>query len=446
MSDTIFALATAAGRAGVAVIRISGPAAGDVLSSMGGRRPASRLASVRRLRDPETGETLDQALVLWMPGPASFTGEDVAELHLHGGRAVVGGVLQALSHLGLRPAEPGEFTRRAFEGGRLDLSEAEAVADLVDAETGAQRRQALQLLGGALTQRTEQWRSALIEALAGLEAAIDFPDEDLPETVVSLAIPPLRALLADVRAASEDKRGERVREGFHVALIGAPNAGKSTLLNILAGRDAAIVTDVAGTTRDVIEAPLDIAGYRVVLADTAGLREVRDVVEREGVRRALARAALADLRLWVVDQSGEHDDWREAANEIRAGDILVLMKSDLPQGAEHNLALDHARALGLDLVKESVGSPEAGNGVRRLLEERVISVMSGADAPAISRERHRVALTDAAQHLERALGGQDPELMAEDVRLAARALERISGRVDSEAVLDRVFAAFCIGK
>jgi tRNA modification GTPase len=403
------------------------------------------MASLRQLADPQSGEVLDQALVLWMPGPASFTGEDVIELHLHGGRAVIGATMSALSRLGLRGADPGEFTRRAFEHGRLDLSEAEAVADLVDAETEAQRRQALDQLGGALTQRAAGWRGALIEALAGLEAAIDFPDEDLPETVLARATPLLHALASDLALAASDRRGERVREGFHVALIGAPNAGKSSLLNVLAGRDVAIVTDVAGTTRDVIEVSLNLAGYRVILSDTAGVRETTDIVEQEGVRRARQRAQDADLRLWIVDRNGAAGAWNEAASLVRPGDILVLMKADLPSHADAESALRHAHHIGAQHLDLSIRLCTS-DALLGAITGKVVDFMTGSEAPTLSRERHRAALQSARGHIERALVSVDPELAAEDVRLAARALERISGRIDSEAVLDKVFASFCIGK
>ena len=446
MNDTIFALATASGRAAVAVMRISGPSAGAALDRLTDRRPPPRMASVRRLRHPTSGEDIDQALVLWLPGPNSFTGEDVVEFHLHGGRAVVAATAEALSALGLGLAGPGEFTRRAFEHGRLDLSEAEAIADLVDAETEAQRRQALDQLGGALAKRAAGWRAALTEALAGLEAAIDFPDEDLPETVVTLATPPLYELRADLALAAADVRGERVRDGFHVALMGAPNAGKSSLLNLIAGRDAAIVTDVAGTTRDIIEIVLDLGGYRIVLADTAGIREAADLIEREGVRRARAKADDADLRLWVVDRHGRDGAWREAAHACREGDLLLLTKMDLPEGADDLAARAYAEISKIDVLEVSSLNEFSLESLNTVLSTRVTAFMSGAEAPALSRERHRASVTEGLSHLDRALAGNDPELIAEDVRLAARALERISGRIDSEAILDKVFSAFCIGK
>lgn len=411
------------------MVRISGPHAGPALDALtGGRRPAPRRASLRRLAD-ERGRELDTALVLWTPGPSSFTGEDAAEVHLHGGRAVVASVLDALSRLpGLRDAEPGEFTRRALEHGKLDLAQAEAVADLVDAETEAQRRQALDQLGGALSRRHEAWREALVEALALLEAAIDFPDEDLPEHVAEAARPTLTALLAELDEALADaERGRRVREGFRIALLGPPNAGKSSLLNALAERDAAIVTPIAGTTRDVIEVPVTLGGYAVLLADTAGLRETGDEVERIGVERARAWAEAADLRLWL-DPDGQGDapeggqDWR------------LRSKADLrPE-------LLSGRAV-------SVRQPESVEALRQALTAHVVEASVGASFPAATRARHREQLVEARARVAGAVGVLlAPELAAEELRLAVRALERVTGRIDAEQVLDRVFSSFCIGK
>lgn len=446
MRDTIFALATAPGRAAVAVMRISGPGAARALEALTvGAPPAPREAALRRLAEPATGEPIDQALVLWFPGPASFTGEDVGELQLHGGVAVVEAVASALTSLGLRLAEPGEFTRRAFEHGRLELSQAEAVADLVDAETGAQRRQALDQLGGALARRFERWRGELIEALAWLEAEIDFPDEALPALLAARAGEPLGRLAAELEASLADARGERVRDGFRIALVGAPNAGKSSLLNALIERDAAIVTPTPGTTRDVIEAPMALEGYRVLLADTAGLRDSLEPIEAEGVRRARAWADEADLRLWVVDAAAGAGAWREAADLARATDLLVLSKADRPAGPDRAAAM----AAGVEALDVSVRDPATIEALRLRLGLRVRTALSGSDFPATTRLRHRALLEEALAHVRRGLQrlpSGDAELVAEDVRLAARAMERVSGRIDPEAVLDRVFASFCIGK
>jgi tRNA modification GTPase len=444
MTDTIFALATAPGRAAVAVVRLSGPASGGVLQSLTGKAvPAARRASLRRLM-AKGGRVLDEALVIWTPGPGSYTGEDAAELHLHGGPAIVEGVIQALHDLGLRLAEPGEFTRRAFENGKLDLAQAEAVADLVDAETEGQARQALGQLGGALSQRYEAWRGQLVQALAMLEAAVDFPDEELPADVADRARPPLQALLAEISEALADEgRGRRVREGFRVALIGAPNAGKSSLLNALAGRDAAIVTATPGTTRDVIEIPMVLGGYKVLLADTAGVRDTEEAIEAEGVRRARAWAEGADLRLWAVDQSAS-GDWRQAYGLARPGDLLLLTKADLPPGADRSDVL----AVGLESLVISTLAPGDIQKVRETLEQRVVAALGSGEAPLATRIRHGESLREAQLRLSRALDALEPavELAAEDVRLAARALARVTGRIGAEDILDVVFSSFCIGK
>jgi len=434
MTDTIFAPATAPGRAAVAVVRISGPAAGPALAQIAGRLPAPRRAALRRLQD-EGGAILDEALVLWMPGPASYTGEDSVELHLHGGPAVVAGVLDALAAQGLRLAEPGEFTRRAFEHGRLDLAQAEGVADLIEAETQAQRRQALDQLGGRLSGAQDRWREALVEALAVFEAAVDFPDEEIPADVANRAAPVLTALIAELRtAAAESERGERVRSGYRIALMGAPNAGKSTLLNALARREAAIVTATAGTTRDIIEVPLVLAGYKVVMADTAGLRDTADEIEAEGVRRAQAWGAQADLRIWLRDGTAVNDGDLPVSPE--PDDLILLTKRDLGVQASEVEGRPFTALSGDDLA-----------WLEETLALRVSGALGGGEPPTATRLRHRELLVEAIERLSRAAGpGVEPELAAEDVRLAARALDRVTGRIGAEDVLDRVFASFCIGK
>ncbi|MDB5433669.1 MAG: tRNA uridine-5-carboxymethylaminomethyl(34) synthesis GTPase MnmE [Caulobacter sp.] len=444
MTDTIFAPATAAGRAAVAVVRLSGPRTRETVEAMAGKLPAARRASLRRLR--HGGLALDDALVLWMPGPASFTGEDSAEFHLHGGPAIVEAVTEALAGLGLRLAEPGEFTRRAFQNGRMDLAQAEAVADLVDAETAAQARQALAQLEGGLSRRYDTWRETLVEALAVLEAAVDFPDEDLPENVSARARPGLERLLDELDdALTDEARGRRVREGYRIALIGAPNAGKSSLLNALAGRDAAIVTATPGTTRDVIEVPMVLAGYKTLLADTAGVREATDSIEAEGVRRARAWADGADLRLWIVDGSVADDTWHWAQSLAHPGDLLVLSKADLPEAADAGAARANGAARGLETL--AVSALGEGAVLRAALERRVVAALSGAEFPAATRLRHAESLREARSRVASALAQADQvELAAEDVRLAARALARVTGRIDAEDVLDRVFSTFCIGK
>ncbi|WP_091735879.1 tRNA uridine-5-carboxymethylaminomethyl(34) synthesis GTPase MnmE [Phenylobacterium immobile] len=445
MTDTIFAPATAAGRAAVAVVRISGPETKRAVIALVGRLPRPRLASLRRVRNVDGG-LIDEALVLWFPAPGSYTGEDSAELHLHGGQAVMAAAVEALAHLGLRLADPGEFTRRAFEHGKLDLAQAEGVADLIDAETAAQRRQALDQLGGRLSQIQARWADALVQALAMFEAAVDFPDEELPENVAERARPVLKALITEISAAAADaERGERVRSGFRIALIGAPNAGKSTLLNVLADREASIVTAQPGTTRDVIEVPVLLGGYKVLLADTAGLRETEDEIEAEGVRRAQAWASNADLRLWVVDGAAEGGASPPA--ELKAGDLCLIAKRDLRPGEAGACAAQHAGDLELAVMEITARSPNDMAWLRDTLTEAVVDRLAGAEPPTATRLRHRGLLLEAVTRLEAALVQDEAlELAAEDVRLAARALDQITGRIDPDAVLGRIFTTFCVGK
>ncbi|NUB07426.1 tRNA uridine-5-carboxymethylaminomethyl(34) synthesis GTPase MnmE [Azospirillum sp. Vi22] len=443
MIPTIFALATAPGRAGVAVVRVSGPASGDALAALTGKPlPEPRMATLVRLRDPKTGEALDDALVLRFTAPRSFTGENVVELHLHGGRAVVAGVVEALATLpGLRVAEPGEFTRRAFENGKLDLTEAEAVADLVDAETSAQRRQALRQMEGGLGTLYDGWRERLTRSLAHIEADIDFPDEDLPSGVADVARPVLDTLAAEIDAHLDDRgRGERLREGLHIAIVGAPNAGKSSLLNALARREAAIVSARAGTTRDVIEVHLDLGGYPVVLADTAGLREAAaDEVEEEGIRRALDRAARADVKVAVFDATALPTLDPATVALLDRDTVVVLNKTDVVDAAVPTVGGWEAVAVS---ARTGAGLPELERRLTAFTADRLV----GSGAPALTRARHRSALEECRDALRRALTAPLPELMAEDVRLASRALGRITGRVDVEDLLDVIFRDFCIGK
>jgi tRNA modification GTPase len=393
-----------------------------------------------RLADPARAEPIDDALALWFPAPRSETGEDVVELQVHGGRAVIAGVLEALAGVpGLRPAEPGEFTKRAFLNGKIDLTAAEGILDLVEAETAAQRRQAFRQMEGRLAAVYEDWRARLVRALAHLEAEIDFADEDLPGGIAAGAREDLRRLGEAIRQHLDDRRrGEALREGLSVAILGAPNVGKSSLMNALTQREMAIVSSIAGTTRDIVEAHLDLGGYPVLLADTAGLREVAeggDPIEREGVRRALGRAEQTDLRILVFDARGDPD--LAVRRLVGPDSILVANKADLVRGRatmpEGAIVVSTKTGQGLDALR---------GRVLKEAEER----MNAGDAPAITRLRHRAALAECAASLDRALSATSAELVAEDVRLAARALGRITGSVDVEDLLDVIFREFCIGK
>jgi tRNA modification GTPase len=492
--ETIFALSSGRPPAAIAVVRISGPHAGDALKALTGKIPVPRQAALARVRG-RAGEMIDQALVLWFPGPHSETGEDVAELQLHGGRAVVAAVLDALSMLeGLRPAEAGEFTRRAFENGKLDLTAAEGLADLVMAETEGQRRQAFRQMTGALGYRAESWRAQLIQALALIEARIDFSDEaDVPEDLVTPALQIVRALEGEIASALADGgRGERLREGLVVAIAGPPNAGKSTLLNRIAKREAAIVSPYAGTTRDVIEVHLDLAGLPVTLLDTAGIRESGDPVELEGVRRARARANAADLVLWVVDASDPAGVGSLPSSGLmpvgpsQAGkdhpaptSWLIRNKIDLlpkdkrrneyiAQNNRRNELEVHTNKFSKNMVSNALKkrtefefnlnesefdvSALAGEGFDVLLAQLQVyadNYLAGAESAVITRTRHRLILADTVAALRRALVSDlaaKDDLLAEELRVAATALGRLTGRVDIEDILDVIFRDFCIGK
>ena len=563
--DTIFALSSGRPPAAIAVIRISGAGAGAALKILSGKIPSPRQAALARIRDPASHDIIDEALALWFPAPHSETGEDVAELQLHGGRAVIAAVLAALSRIeGLRPAEAGEFTRRAFENGKLDLTAVEGLADLVMAETQGQRRQAFRQMKGLLGGRAESWRQRLIQALALVEARIDFSDEaDVPDNLVAPALAIARELETEIAAALADGgRGERLREGLVVAIAGPPNAGKSTLLNLLAKREAAIVSPYAGTTRDVIEVHLDLSGWPVTLLDTAGIRETDDPVELEGVRRARERAGAADLVLWVVDagdpgtsqnaaasgaakltavipgratdlgftrdrhsnlpRSAEADQGGAGPESITpAGDYgfrarppspfgvqraprndgeladqppsvpptwLIRNKIDLIEGQNKRseLELQSIRTsesifdpnkslknmVKSELTRRNESGPTknelmftisavTGEGFDQLLGQMARHAerfLAGAEQAVVTRERHRRALEEVVAALRRAqggeLGGEDllaqellaQELLAEELRIAARALGRLTGRVDVEDILDVIFRDFCIGK
>ena len=515
-TDTICALSSAPGRAGVAVVRVSGPGARAALERLAGPMPEPRRAALRSIRDPRDGQDIDRGIVLLYAGPSSFTGEDVVEILLHGGRAVVASVLAALRSCGCRLAEPGEFARRAFENGKIDLTEAEGIADLIDAETEAQRRQAVAQAGGTLHRLYESWRGELIDAMALTEAGIDFSDEaDVAADAAARAREIVDALKAKLDAHLQDgRRGEILRDGFRVVLAGPPNVGKSSLLNALARRDAAIVSAEAGTTRDVIEVRLDLEGYPVIVSDTAGIREPGGEVEREGIRRTLAQGRVADLVLWVMDATAPCIEVPGGLREGGARIVLVENKVDLvevvrwasdePPGLP--AASPHVAGMMLEATcpppprGEGIGvggdqslrfpaaedsptpdpSPQGGGesrdglrnrggeqlnvsdrrvpisaatgeglaGLVQLIAAEACERMAPGDGPVITQARHREALEDCARCLQDYLA-QDllkAELAAEDLRRASQALGRITGRVDAEQVLGRIFARFCIGK
>lgn len=435
--DTICALASGLPPSAISVIRVSGPATTEIIESrlsVSSLKP--RHASLVDLRS-DSGSVIDSGLATYMPGPASYTGEDTLEISLHGGRMITELALKSIMSAGARLAEPGEFTRRAFEAGKLDLTRAEAVADLIDAESEAQLSQALKQMDGALEDLYSGWRTDLTEILALLEASIDFPDEDdAPDRVDAPVLAKLNALRTELTDALADGNiTERIREGFKVAILGKPNAGKSTLLNQLAKRDAAIVTDIPGTTRDVVEVRLVLGGFLVWISDTAGLRETADVVEAEGVRRALKAADEADLRLWIHDAREMFE-----SDRVQPGDLVVSNKSDLvdPESvSRETLSISAKAGTGIDLIEAAI-------------IERLGSLTQNVGAPIITRARHRQGLERALSHLETAIdhleSGIGAEFVSEDVRLASRELGTLTGHVDPESVLGAVFSSFCIGK
>ena len=449
--NTIFALSSGRPPAALAVVRISGQRAHAALEQLIGRGPQPRRASLARVRDPETEAIIDEGLALWFPAPNSETGEDMAELQVHGGRAVIAAVLAALAKLpGLRHAEAGEFTRRAFENGRMDLTAVEGLADLVAAETEAQRRQAYQHLKGLLGDRAETWRQRLIEALALVEAGIDFSDEeDVPKDMMSRSLELIGPLAEEISKAGAGQ-GERLREGLRVAIAGPPNAGKSTLFNRLARREAAIVSPFPGTTRDVLELHLDLGGYPVTVLDTAGIRETNDPVEREGVRRASEQAAGANLVLWVVDASAsERQTLQLPAIKVASEFItwLVVNKIDLVAGEEQRRiesGFDRKEIVNFVSSKTGAGLDELVNAIARYADS-----FFTPEPALVTRERQRAHLIEtglALQGAQRAAQDGREEIMAEQLRLATRALGKLLGRVDVEDVLDVIFRDFCIGK
>jgi tRNA modification GTPase len=430
--NTIFALSTGTGPAGIAVVRVSGPNALEAFQlTKSGRIGSERRAELRQLIAVLTGDRIDDALVIWFPEKASYTGENVVEFQVHGGRAVVSTLTAALSGLpGFRPAEPGEFTRRAVENGRMDLTRAEAIADLIAADTDGQRRLALKQYDGGLEKLYRSWRERLIRAAAWIEANIDFPDEEMPDGIWEKSRGALRQLGKEIEQHLNDgRRGEIVREGFHVAVVGPPNAGKSSLVNALARRDVAIVSDIPGTTRDVIEVKLDLGGYAVVLADTAGLRDSFEPIEHEGIRRARERAASADFRLLVLDAA--HNS---AGASGVAADLVVRNKADL------------VRFRGAGPLFVSAKTGEGLDELVCILSTEASGQMAAGEGPMITRARHRHGLGETVARIGAALQEEAPELAAEQLRLGLRSLGRITGEVDLEELLDVVFRDFCIGK
>lgn len=449
LNDTIFALATPAGKSALAVFRVSGPMAGAVLDRIAGGIPKPRVAALRRLRHPQSKEVLDEALVLWFPAPRSETGEDIAELQVHGGRAVIAALTRTLLEIdGVRLAEPGEFARRAFSNGKLDLTAVEGLADLIDAETEGQRRQAVRQSSGSLGALYESWRKDIIEAMALMEASIDFSDE---ADVAASACEGARQIidervLAPIRSHLDDgRRGEILRDGYRVVIAGPPNAGKSSLINALSRRDVAIVAPEAGTTRDVIEVALDLAGLPVIVSDTAGIRDTEGFVEQEGIRRTMARAADANLLVWLVDGT-DPASLSAPLPPALAGlpTLRVVNKVDRLEAPDAAWAL----RVGADVLISAATGAGISDLVAQVTERARAETTTTSEAPVLTQARHRMHLQEALAALEAYLDGPPTalELRAEDLRQAAQAVGRITGRIDPEQVLDRLFSRFCIGK
>jgi tRNA modification GTPase len=453
--QTIFALSSGRPPSAIAVVRVSGAEAGTALQEIAGGIPAARLAKRVMLRD-SLGEVIDDAVVLWFAGPASATGEDVAEFHVHGGRAVLNALFAALSSIAnVRAAEPGEFTRRAFENGKIDLIEAEGLDDLIHADTDRQRRQALRQLRGLLGDRAREWRRQLIEASALIEAGIDFSDEDdVPDDLLKPAMEKIARLRREIEETLvASAQSERLRDGLTVAIAGAPNVGKSTLLNRLARRDAAIVSPYAGTTRDVIEVHLDLDGYPVTLIDTAGIRETEDPVEREGVRRAQERAVAADLVLWLAD---DDDDGAGSLQPIGEGGVPVwrvrtkvdLFGSETDEAKSGQLEAKPGRGAATRYFRISAARGDGVDELVRSLTSFAAEWFGGDETALITRLRHRNILREAAASLAKAeiSVGRGDEFMAEELRILIQLMGRLLGRVDIDDILDSLFKDFCIGK
>ncbi len=437
LTDTVYALSSGAGKGGVAVIRVSGPKVLEICSKMAGlENPKPRYAYFRPLKD-ETGQTIDHSLVLYFAGPHSFTGDDVVEFQVHGGTSVINAVYRTLSSFeNTRPAERGEFSRRAVVYGKMDLTEAEGLMDLIDAQTEEQRRQALHQMEGSLGSLYESWRSSLVHNMAYLEAFIDFPEEEIPpEKLSEIDIQTQHLIQQILQHLDDNNRGQRLRDGFQIALVGVPNVGKSSLMNALTHKDIAIVSCIAGTTRDVVEAHLDVAGFPIILADTAGLRESAGEIETEGIRRAVRKAEESDLILYVQDLAHypNVDPLPEQLAHIPT--YIIWNKVD----AYSDMVVASGYAL----------SAKTGQGIQALWEEitnHLKSTFSATNGAAITRERYRTALKSCADSLSKSLSAPELELKAEDLRLAARAIGRITGRIEADELLEVIFSSFCIGK
>ena len=440
--DTIFALSTGFVKSGIGVIRISGKSVKLALSLVCDyENPIPNYAKPCSVKDFKTGEIIDKGLILYFKAPKSYTGEDVAELHLHGSRAVISNVLEILNNIeGLRPAERGEFTKRAVINGKLDLTSAEGINDLINAETNEQRKQALRQMSGELADLYENWQNRLKKLLAHLEAYIDFPEEDIPNDLENASTNEINAVLSEIKNhLADNHKGEILRQGYSIAIIGAPNAGKSSLLNKIVKRDAAIVSSMAGTTRDIIEVFLDLDGFPVIIADTAGLREAKDIIEEEGIKRALKRAASANLKLAVFDGAKYPELDKETLSLCDKNTLKIINKSDLV--GNHNVITGEKNFV---LTNSLTG--KGLNAVLDFIKKRVSDELSLKENPALTQIRHREALTECTEALSRSLTAPQTDLKAEDLRLAARALGKITGQISVDEVLDIVFKDFCIGK
>lgn len=443
-NDTIFALSSAPGRAGVSVFRVSGARARESLEKLTRKKaPLPRYASLRKLYDGNDN-IIDEALVLWLPGPKSFTGEDCAEFQGHGSPAIIEAMARVFADIGLRQAEPGEFTRRAFENGKMDLTEAEGLADLIDAETEGQRKQALRQMQGGLRELYETWREALLDAFAQIEGEIDFPDEeDVPDSLSHKAYPYISRVIEGMsHSLSVADRGEAIRHGVDIAIIGKPNAGKSTLLNALAGREAAIVSSEAGTTRDIVSIYTVLSGIQVRFSDTAGLRETENVIEAEGVKRALKLANDADMRIGVID-STDLGGLSQLTKELRDDDILIFSKSDLTDGVARDVSRETYKTLSVNANSKTDISK-----LHDLLEVEILNRFAVGDEAGLTRARHRDCVQRALTALERAIEKLRfaPELAGDDIRSALQAVKELAGETDIESVFDRIFSRFCVGK